>query len=173
MIDADGSMDPAELDRFIDLLGRGYDVVKGSRFMPGGGSTDITPIRRFGNLALVNLVNTLYQCSCTDLCYGYLAFRREALRRIRITGDGFEVETELVVRSVMAGLRIAEVPSLEAPRLTGASNLNPVRDGTRALRTLLRARFEVPTTREWDDVVIDLREGTAAGDALLGGIESA
>src|SRR5438309_1192899 len=57
MIDADGSMEPAEISRHLALLDSGFDLVKGSRFMAGGDSTDITGIRRLGNRMLLGLVN--------------------------------------------------------------------------------------------------------------------
>ena len=44
----------------------------------------------------------------------------------------------MTVRAMQAGLRIAEVPSLELPRRTGVSNLHAIRDGIRVLRTVLR-----------------------------------
>ena len=52
MLDADGSTDPAEIPRFVAALTNGYDFAKGTRFMTGGGSVDITPFRRLGNRCL-------------------------------------------------------------------------------------------------------------------------
>jgi glycosyltransferase involved in cell wall biosynthesis len=141
MIDADGSMDPAEISRYVTRLRDGFDVVKGSRFTAGGGTTDMTAIRRLGNWALLCTVNLLYGQVFTDLCYGYCAFRRQALQHLGLKTDGFEIETEIVVRSVKAGLRIGEVPTWEAERRCGESNLNAWRDGQRVLKTLLRERF--------------------------------
>ena len=46
MLDADGSADPAEIPRFVEALEAGADFAKGSRFLPGGGSADITPLRK-------------------------------------------------------------------------------------------------------------------------------
>ena len=146
MIDADGSMDPAEIDLFVGGLVDGHDVVKGTRFARGGGTTDMSGIRRAGNWALLWLVNVLYGCLFTDLCYGYCGFRRQALATLGLKTDGFEIETEIVVRSLKAGLRIGEVPSFESPRRFGHSNLNAWRDGQRVLQTLLRERF-VPESR--------------------------
>jgi glycosyltransferase involved in cell wall biosynthesis len=140
MIDADGSMDPAELHRFISPLMNGYDFVKGSRFLRGGGSTDLTPLRRLGNTALVKLANTLFLIRFTDLCYGYCSFRRDCLPALALSAHGFEIETELAVHAVKANLRIAEVPSRELPRRSGTSNLRTFRDGQRVLRTLVRER---------------------------------
>ena len=44
MMDADGSMSPQEIRHYLHFLTNGYDFVKGSRFISGGGSLDITPI---------------------------------------------------------------------------------------------------------------------------------
>ena len=150
MLDADGSTDPAEIPRFVNALKEGADFAKGSRFMPGAGSSDISRIRQWGNYWLNKVVNLLYGTRYTDLCYGYNAFRRECLSVIDLDGraieganestmlwgDGFEVETLINVRIAKAGLRVAEVPSFERSRRFGTSNLNAFSDGIRVLRTI-------------------------------------
>jgi hypothetical protein len=140
MLDADGSMDPAEITRYLALLAVGFEMVKGSRFMVGGGSTDITALRRLGNRVLCSAMNTLYRTRFSDLCYGYCAFRRSALPLLALTAEGFEIETEMTVHAVAAGLRICEVPSFEAPRGHGTTHLRTFRDGERVLRTVVRAK---------------------------------
>jgi glycosyltransferase involved in cell wall biosynthesis len=141
MLDADGSMDPLEIDTFAVLIARGFDIVKGSRHSCGGGSQDLTFIRRLGNQLFVWLANTLYGTAWSDLCYGYIAFRRSALDRLRLHSDGFEIETEICVHAVIAKLTVAEVPSYELNRRSGASHLHPLRDGWRVLKVLLRNRL--------------------------------
>jgi glycosyltransferase involved in cell wall biosynthesis len=140
-LDADGSTDPAEIPRFVAALCAGADFVKGSRFAQGGASSDITRTRRLGNHALNALVNRLYGTSFTDLCYGYNAFWAHCLPYMRVDCDGFEVETLVNVRAAKAGLVIHEVPSFEHDRLSGASNLRAVRDGSRVLLTIVRERI--------------------------------
>lgn len=140
MLDADGSMSPAEIGRFVAKLDEGYDLVKGSRFLPGGGTVDISRLRAAGNLCLVALMNRMYAQRFTELCYGYMALRRDAIPRLRLTADGFEIETQIVAHAVCAGLRVAEVPSFEANRRNGESHLRTFRDGARVLRELMRAR---------------------------------
>jgi Glycosyl transferase family 2 len=139
MIDADGSMDPAEIESYVRAVGEGFDLVKGSRAT--GGSTDLTPTRQLGNICLRGLVNVLYSADFTELCYGYMAMRRSSVPGMGLVADGFEIETEIVVNSLRRGMRIAEIPSYEAERLNGVSHLHPVRDGLRVLSTILRARF--------------------------------
>ncbi|HZZ50373.1 MAG TPA: glycosyltransferase family 2 protein [Pseudonocardia sp.] len=138
MIDADGSMSPKEISHFLHFLTNGFDFVKGSRFMGGGRSLDITRVRRLGNRFLLLLVNRLYGANLTDLCYGFCAFHRRYLPYLDLTTTGFEVETQLTISALKSGLRIAEVPSVEMPRRCGESNLRTVRDGIRVLRTVLR-----------------------------------
>lgn len=150
MIDADGSMAPQEIPHFLHFLSNGYDFVKGSRFTGGGGSRDLTRMRRMGNVALLQLVNVLFEAQLTDLCYGFCAFHRRYLPFLNLTTTGFEVETALVISALRAGLRIAEVPSMEMPRRHGRSNLRTFRDGTRVLQTILREhrqRNVPPTSR--------------------------
>jgi glycosyltransferase involved in cell wall biosynthesis len=167
MIDADGSMDPAEIPAFVGILQSGADVVKGSRYSPGAGSEDITVIRSLGNKALSIAANVLYRQHWSELCYGYAAFRRDAFDRIELAsiaegtdpgpfpslwtkrlsgsrpvryGHGFEIEAILFCRSSRAGLRVCEAPSFERDRLHGSSNLATFRDGTRVLGAMLWER---------------------------------
>ena len=168
MIDADGSMDPDEITRYLALMHSGFDVVKGSRFVPGGGSSDLTRVRRLGNRMLLRLVNRIYRTRFTDLCYGFLAIRRSALSALALQADGFEIETEIVVRAARASLRVCEVPSFELERRSGTSNLRSIRDGFRVLGTLLKHRFREPAGAPRVDcsrseVVIDLTDVTLAG----------
>jgi glycosyltransferase involved in cell wall biosynthesis len=141
MLDADGSTDPREIPRFLEALIDGADFVKGSRFLPDGGSADITRLRRVGALLLTALVNLAFGTRYTDLCYGYNAFWRRCLQEIAVTCDGFEVETLLNIAAARANLTIAEVPSMEGMRLNGESHLRVVRDGLRVLRTIIRERL--------------------------------
>jgi glycosyltransferase involved in cell wall biosynthesis len=147
MLDADGSMDPQEIGWFVSPLQHDYDFVKGSRHVTGGGSEDLTWLRRTGNRALTGLANAVLHSNYSDLCYGYIAFRRECLDILQLESDGFEIETELIVRAAKAGLRIAEVPSWELDRISGASNLQTFRDGWRVLGTMAHEclLWEAPT----------------------------
>jgi glycosyltransferase involved in cell wall biosynthesis len=153
MLDADGSADPCEMPRFVDALVAGADFAKGTRFALGGGSSDITRLRKFGNDGLTAVFNLCYGRRYSDLCYGYNVFWRYCVPVLgldatapaapdggKLWGDGFEVETLIHVRIAKAGLKVAEVPSYEYPRLHGVSNLNAARDGLRVVRTMLAER---------------------------------
>ena len=151
MLDADGSTDPAEIPEFVDALLNGSDFAKGSRYLHGGGSADITRIRSTGNRALTAVVNVLFRTHYTDLCYGYNAFWHDCLPHMQVNCAGFEVETLINVRVARAKLTVTEVPSIEHERLNGESNLNVVRDGLRILRTIVRERVRIRRTRPHPD----------------------
>jgi len=153
MMDADGSTDPAEIPRFVQALADGADFAKGSRYLPGGGSADLTWLRRTGNRFLSGVVNLLFGTKYSDLCYGYNAFRASCLDSLLVDCPGFEVETLINIRVTKLGLKVAEVPSFEGDRINGISNLNPIRDGLRILRVILRERFSrlEPTAHVYDD----------------------
>jgi glycosyltransferase involved in cell wall biosynthesis len=172
MMDADGSMAPQEIRHYLHFLANGYDFVKGSRFIGGGGSLDITPFRRLGNRFLLGVFNTLYGAELTDLCYGFCAFHRRYLDLLDLTATGFEIEAEMTVRAVQAGLRIAEVPSLEMPRRAGKSNLRAIRDGKRVLETTVRGR-RVRPARNVRPFIHDLGANALASEAAAGSGSSA
>jgi hypothetical protein len=138
MLDADGSADPAEIPRFVAALEAGADFAKGSRFLEGGGSADITGLRSLGNSVLSGTANLLHGTNFTDLCYGYNAFWSRCLPFISLDVPGFEVETLINLRMASAGMKITEVPSYEKERISGQSNLKTFRDGFRVLGTILR-----------------------------------
>ncbi|MFJ6659197.1 glycosyltransferase family 2 protein [Streptomyces sp. NPDC091377] len=140
MVDADGSADGGEIVSYVSALVSGADFAKGSRFANGGGTDDMTFVRRLGNRALCAVVNRKFGARYTDLCYGYNAFWRHCLDRIDLDCTGFEVETLMNIRVVKAGLKVQEIPSHEYLRIHGTSNLRAVRDGLRVLRVILRER---------------------------------
>ena len=148
LMDADGSMDGRDIEAFRDALVAGADYVKGSRFMAGGGSTDITRLRRFGDSGICLLIRLFFGARYSDGTYGFKALWADKLSAIRIDTDGFEVELLIDIRAHRAGLKTAEVPCFETNRIHGASNLNAMSDGLRCLRVIIRERlrrYRVPT----------------------------
>jgi glycosyltransferase involved in cell wall biosynthesis len=189
LVDADGSADPGEIPRFVEALLSGADFAKGSRFLHGGGSNDITRLRTLGNRILTRTFNVCSGRRYTDLCYGFNVFWRRHAAVIgldatspsptkgdgRLWGDGFEVETLIHARVAKAGLVVAEVPSFEHARMHGASNLSAFRDGRRVLKTILAERHSAQHSpvgsspiRLRPNAVIQVME-SAGSSALIAG----
>jgi glycosyltransferase involved in cell wall biosynthesis len=173
-LDADGSADPEEIPAFLGCLLSGADFAKGSRFMQGGGTSDMESLRKFGNWVLRMLVRIEFGGRYSDLCYGYNAMWRDVLPVIDGDADGFEIETLMNVRALAAGLHVVEVPSHERARLHGESHLRTFADGFRVLRTILREcrprrrRRKAPSIRARAATSpIDLaRDGAAAPESV-------
>lgn len=138
MLDADGSTDPSEIPAFVGALLGGADFAKGSRFVQGGGTADMSVLRRAGNLVFTVLARMLFGNRFSDLCYGYNAFWTRVLPKLALDGDGFEIETMINLRAVRAGLEIREVASFEKARVYGVSRLRTIPDGWRVLKTIWR-----------------------------------
>lgn len=140
MMDGDASMRPEEIPRFVEAIISGADVAKGSRFLRHGYSEDLSFIRKIGNLLFVSLVNLLWSAEYTDMCYGFMAFKRSALERLKpyLKSKGFQIETEICIRAKKLGMKVVEVPSVELRRIHGRSKLNGMRDTLRIFGAILR-----------------------------------
>ena len=137
MMDADGSMNPAEIPSYVGALLAGADFAKGSRFLQGGGTSDMPLYRKLGNWGFVLAVRTLFGGSYSDLCYGYNAFWRDILPQLALDGDGFEIETMMNIRVLREQVVVAEVPSFEAERIHGVGRLRTFPDGWRVLKCIV------------------------------------
>jgi len=144
MMDADGSMSPKEIPLFIEALDSGADLVKGSRFLWYAHSEDMNLIRRIGNKFFISLVNWLCSANYTDLCYGFAAFRKDAIKKLypHLKSTNFEIETEIFIKARKLGLKVVEVPSIEFRRRHGKSNLSAFRDGLKILKTIVEEFFK-------------------------------
>jgi len=138
LMDADGSMSPAEIPSFVEALHNGADVVKGSRFIAGGGSHDMTALRRFGNTIMTMSVNFLWSARYTDICYGFVALSRKAIQSLSpiLESDRFEIEAEILIKAKKLGLNVVEVPSVEYLRKNGKSKLHSFRDGVKIFQII-------------------------------------
>jgi hypothetical protein len=140
-LDADGQDDPADIPALLAAIDAGADLVIGSRFRGELRPGAITPLNRLGNLALTAVLDLLWSVHLTDTQAGFRAIRRALWQRLPIHAARYEVETEVLVRALQAGARVAEVPVTRHAREHGRSALHGVRDGTRILACMLRLRL--------------------------------
>jgi glycosyltransferase involved in cell wall biosynthesis len=139
-LDADGTTDPDDMPCFVEPLLRGYDFVKGSRFAlsrPLGKPRH----RIFGNWVIVTTHNILYRTSYTDLCSGYNAFWKQAIARVDLSGWTDQEEPLLNARVRKAGLKVIEVGHHDKGRTGGETKQPSWRQGSGAIRTVIRERF--------------------------------
>ncbi|MGA9278237.1 polyprenol monophosphomannose synthase [Ilumatobacter sp.] len=126
-MDADLSHDPARIPEFLALINDGADLVIGSRYVTGGGTTD-WPVRRqllskWGNA----YTRTILGVPARDCTGGYRAYRSTALRAIDPTStsaEGYAFMTELVRRLAANGASIVESPIIFRDRTLGKSKMS-------------------------------------------------
>ena len=126
-MDADGSHDPADLQRLTAALDEGADMVIGSRLVSGGKFAG-TPLSRRALSRMGNLyARAVGGIQIHDSTSGFRAYRRELLADIGSLGpvpQGYAFQIEMVRRAEAAGAVIREVPITFSPRSSGGSKLD-------------------------------------------------
>ena len=125
-MDADGSHQPEQLAALLEAL-EDADLVIGSRWVPGGSVVN-WPLRREAPLPGGNLyVRLLLGISVRDATAGFRLFRRATLEKIdlaSVESTGYVFQTDLVARTLRAGLTVDEVPIEFVERVRGDSKMS-------------------------------------------------
>ncbi len=129
VMDADGSHDPADIPRFVQCAHAGYDLVKGSRYLPGGGSFDDTRLRRSLVWITDRVANALWGTRFTDIVFGMFMIRQRCFFDMELTSNGFAIESQIMARAARRGYKVCEIPVIERSRFSGSSHLSIIRDG--------------------------------------------
>lgn len=138
MVDGDNTYPAAEVHKLLQpiMLGEA-DLVVGSRLMNNSGS-DFKQLNRFGNHVFLRTINFIFKVRLTDILSGYRAFNRRFVKNIPVFGGGFEIETELTIKSLGRGYRIVELPVNLKARPSGSfSKIRILQDGFIILNTIL------------------------------------
>ena len=125
-MDADGSHDPAELPSLLAALANA-DLVVGSRWVQGGTVRNWPRSREILSRGGNAYARIMLRLSVHDATGGYRAYRAATLRRIglrEVRSQGYCFQIELTLRTVRAGLRVAEVPITFTERARGTSKMN-------------------------------------------------
>jgi len=138
-MDADGSHRPEEIPRLLVPLLNGADAVFGSRFMGQRGQDSTKKLHVLGNKLFNLLIAFLTGKRVTDSQTGFRAYKKKIVEEIEITSDGYEVETELTVKSLKNGYIIHEEPITFERRRDGSSHLSPLFDGIKIFKVIVRA----------------------------------
>ena len=139
MADADDSYDFAQLDGFLAALRAGHELVIGHRFRGGIRPGAMPWLHRYlGNPVLSFLGRLFFSCRIGDFHCGLRGVERAAALRLGLRAPGMEFASEMIVKAVLAGWQIAEVPTVLSPAgRSRAPHLRSWRDGWRHLRFLL------------------------------------
>jgi dolichol-phosphate mannosyltransferase len=144
IVDGDNTYPVSAATEMLRLL-QTHDVVIGSRlkgFIEPGAMTRLNVL---GNKLLTRLAQAFFGIEVTDVCTGLWGFRGEAIKRLELEAQGFEIEADMYSECAVKGLSIAEIPIHYRARADHAK-LAAIRDGLRIGAFLCRKRLMTRTS---------------------------
>ena len=148
MVDGDDTYAADRALALLDPLIQGQaDMTVATRLEEYSGKS-FRPLHVFGNNLVRSLVNWIFSCKLKDIMSGYRGMTAEIVRCVPVLSSGFEVETELTIRTLDYGFTIVEIPVPYRERPEGSfSKLHTFRDGARVIREIVSiARAYKPLT---------------------------
>jgi glycosyltransferase involved in cell wall biosynthesis len=138
-LDSDGSHNPEEIPLVLrDIIENKVDFVIGSRFLNTGGNNPKIPnVNRVGNRMFNNLIRLFTGVKISDSQSGFRAIRSSVIKKMRLNSRGYEVESEMLVKALRMGVRVTEIPVSFEQRTVGKSRLDPLKDGTKILYSII------------------------------------
>jgi hypothetical protein len=139
MGDCDDSYDFTALDAFLEKLRAGHELVMGNRFLGGIAPGAMPPLHKYlGNPVLSFIGRLFFKSPIGDFHCGLRGFSKKAIQRLDLQTSGMEFASEMVVKSTIHKLKLAEVPTTLSPDgRSRAPHLRSWHDGWRHLRFLL------------------------------------
>lgn len=126
-MDADFSHNPRYVPDLVTKIDRGYDLVIGSRYVPGGGTSDCTISRKLLSWGANAFARAALGLHVRDATAGYRCYRRSVLESVgidKIKADGYSFLIEMLFRVSWQGWRVSETPILFANRSQGVSKIS-------------------------------------------------
>lgn len=138
-IDSDGSNRPEELPRLLaPILQNQADLVIGSRFLSEK-PVATKKLNEFGGRLFDRLIKVLTRVQVSDSQSGYRVMNRAVLESMRLKSGEYEIESEMLVKTVQNGFRVKEVPISFEQRTYGKSRLDPMVDGFKIFLSIMSA----------------------------------
>jgi len=139
-LDADGQHLPREIPKFLECRAQsGADLIIGGRAHLFG---QMLPRRRFANRFSAWTIAKASKTGVTDSQSGFRFYSANLLRNVRLRADGFDMESEVIVRAGCRGFKVTTTP-IDLGFVDGlsTSHYKPLADSLRIAWTVVRARF--------------------------------
>lgn len=130
VLDSDGQHETSDIPKLLQpILSREADFTIGSRFIDGGGGTDMPAYRRLGIKVITAASNLSSDLGIKDTQSGFRAFSRSAIERLRFDSEGMELSLEMLEDAHDKELTIKEVPTIIRYDVPKGSNFTAVSHG--------------------------------------------
>jgi glycosyltransferase involved in cell wall biosynthesis len=137
-LDSDGEHNPAEIPALLTPIFNGIDIVAGSRFLGNNGYVT-TKLNRIGNQLFNFSIMLLTGKRVTDSQTGFRAMRRQIFDALILQSDGYEIETEITVKSLINGFSFKEVPVSVERRKHSVSKIKLLPDSKKIMITIIKS----------------------------------
>ena len=143
IINADGSMNPNELDNMLfEIEKNNFDVVFGSRYMKNADSEDDDYITLIGNYIFSFLGKVFFKLNINDILYTYVIGKTKLVKSLDLKNGDFKLCVELPIKVHNNKLRYTSVPSIERKRIAGKKKVSPLSDGLKILFGMINLFFK-------------------------------
>ncbi len=138
---ADGNCKVDTIPLLVKKLNEGYDLVIGSRYMPGAQSFDDTKVTRLGNWGFTRMINVLFGARYEDAMMGYRAYRKSKFLEMQMDEDGLTFPTQGSIQFARYGYRVTEIPSDEPKRIGGVRKAKNFSTGIELLQMIAKETY--------------------------------
>lgn len=134
-MDADGQHKPEDIPALLEKFNQGYDMVVGAR--QTGSQAGLH--RAVANDLFSRFASWMVMQPIADLTSGFRVVRAARFRQfLYLLPNGFSYPTTITMSFFRAGYSVAYVPIDSPRRSSGASHINPLRDGLRFLLIIIK-----------------------------------
>jgi dolichol-phosphate mannosyltransferase len=126
-MDADFSHNPLYLPRLLEAAETTYDLVLGSRYVRGGGTSDWGLMRQFISRGGNFYAGLILGLPLADATGGFRCYRRTVLETLdlgAVRSNGYSFQIEMAYRTLQAGFQVGEVPIIFPDRRVGKSKMS-------------------------------------------------
>ena len=139
LLDADLQHDPAEIPTLVERTERGIgDFVLAERDFA---KHSMPPARFSSNVIGSRILSWLIGAEVADSQSGFRLIRSDLLRRVVLTGRGYEIETEMLIKLAREGARLERVRVARLDYQDAHSHMRPFRDTFRTCMLAMRYRY--------------------------------
>ncbi|MFH1781742.1 MAG: polyprenol monophosphomannose synthase, partial [Patescibacteria group bacterium] len=142
-MDADFSHHPKYIPDFLREIENGYDLVVGSRRVPGGKIENWGPWRRLESGGAMWFSRVMLGLKTRDVTSGFKCYTKKAIQAMdlpAIKSNGYAFQEETIYRCEKAGLKVKEIPIIFTDRQQGKSKLSK-KEVFNFFTTILRLKF--------------------------------
>lgn len=106
----------------IQKIEEGYDMVFGSRYMPGGSRGNLDPLKAFCSSWGTSLARFLFGIKVHDITNAFRGFKRDVFDSMVLESSGFAISPEFAIKAHLSGFKLGEVPTVYTNRVEGVSS---------------------------------------------------